>query len=213
VGDNTPAYVNVRVIAATNEPLQKKISDGTFREDLFYRLNVIPINVPSLRERREDIPLIASNYLRHKVSQRLGHRVQMTKHAMQMLGNYGWPGNVRELENVLERAAVLCENNIIQPHDLPSNILEAKKAEPAQELHTSIDSLYPIGGNTEFVERSSVSTGNPAKVESLKDFMREQEVSYLNRILSQAGGDKEKAAGLLGISLATLYRKLAGEEA
>jgi DNA-binding NtrC family response regulator len=114
---------------------------------------------------------------------------------------------------VLERAAVLCENNIIQPHDLPSNILEAKKAEPAQELHTSIDSLYPIGGNTEFVEKSSVSAGNPAKVEPLKDFMREQEVSYLNRILSQTGGDKEKAAGLLGISLATLYRKLAGEEA
>jgi DNA-binding NtrC family response regulator len=213
VGDNTPAYVNVRVIAATNEPLQKRISEGTFREDLFYRLNVIPINVPALRERREDIPLIAANYLRHKISQRLGHRVQMTKHAMQMLGNYDWPGNVRELENFLERAAVLCENNIIQPHDLPSNILEAKRTEPAQELHTSIDSLYPISGNTEFVEKSSVSAGNPAKVEPLKDFMREQEVSYLNRILSQAGGDKEKAAGLLGISLATLYRKLAGEEA
>lgn len=214
VGDNTPTYVNVRVIAATNEPLQKKIAAGTFREDLFYRLNVIPVNVPPLRERREDIPLIATNYLRYKVSQRLGHHVQMTKGAMQMLGHYDWPGNVRELENVLERASVLCENSIIQPHDLPSNIQKAAaRPEQPPEAQTSMDSLYPMSGNTELFEKASVTAGNPARIEPLKDFLREQEVSYLNRILSQTGGDKEKAANLLGISLATLYRKLAGEEA
>jgi DNA-binding NtrC family response regulator len=216
VGDNTPAYVNVRVLAATNEPLHKKIAEGTFREDLFYRLNVIPINVPPLRERREDIPLIVQNYVRYKLGQRLGHAVQITKGAMQILCNYDWPGNVREVENVLERASVLCENNIVQPHDLPAHIQNAaQKAEeqPPVVSNTNLDSIYPLGGNTEFFTKAAVTAGSPARIEPLKDFLREQEVSYLNRILSQTGGDKEKAAGLLGISLATLYRKLSGEEA
>jgi len=211
VGDNTPAYVNVRVLAATNEPLQKKISEGTFREDLFYRLNVIPINMPALRERREDIPLIVQNYVRYKLGQRLGHPVQITKGAMQMLCGYDWPGNVREVENVLERAAVLCENNIVQPHDLPVHIQNVAQ-QPAVS-NTNLDSIYPLGGNTEFFTKAAVTAGSPAKIEPLKNFLHEQEVSYLNRILSQTGGDKEKAAGLLGISLATLYRKLSGEDA
>jgi DNA-binding NtrC family response regulator len=217
VGDNTPAYVNVRVLAATNEPLHKKIAEGTFREDLFYRLNVIPINVPPLRDRREDIPLIVQNYVRYKLGQRLGHPVQITKGAMQILCSYDWPGNVREVENVLERASVLCDNNIVQPHDLPPHILNAaqtaKDEEPAAISNTNLDSLYPLGGNTEFFTKASVTAGSPARIEPLKDFLREQEVSYLNRILSQTGGDKEKAAGILGISLATLYRKLSGEDA
>jgi transcriptional regulator with PAS, ATPase and Fis domain len=78
--------------------------------------------------------------------------------------------------------------------------------------NTSLDSIYPLGGNTEFFTKGAVNAGTPAKIEPLKDFLHEQEVAYMNRILSQAGGDKEKAASLLGISLATLYRKLAGEE-
>jgi DNA-binding NtrC family response regulator len=217
VGDNTPAYVNVRVLAATNEPLQKKIAEGTFREDLFYRLNVIPINVPPLRERREDIPLIVQNYVRYKLGQRLGHPVQITKGAMQILCSYDWPGNVREVENVLERASVLCENSIVQPHDLPAHIQnaaqKAKEEQPAAASNTNLDSIYPLGGNTEFFTKAAVTAGAPAKIEPLKDYLREQEVSYLNRILSQTGGDKEKAANLLGISLATLYRKLSGEDA
>jgi len=217
VGDNTPAYVNVRVVAATNEPLQKKIAHGTFREDLFYRLNVIPINVPPLRERREDIPLIATNYLRYKLGQRLGHPVDITTAAMEALGNYDWPGNVRELENVLERASVMCEKNTITVQNLPSNLQPSasavEKRGEAGGQSTNEDSLYPMGGNTEFFTKAAVSAGTPARIEPLKDFLREQEVSYLNRILSQTGGDKEKAANLLGISLATLYRKLAGEEA
>ncbi|MCI0744129.1 MAG: sigma-54 dependent transcriptional regulator [Verrucomicrobia subdivision 3 bacterium] len=211
VGDNTPAYVNVRVIAATNEPLQKKIADGAFREDLYYRLNVIPINVPPLRERRDDIPLIVSNYLRRKISQQLGHPVQLTRRTMEKLCHHDWPGNVRELQNVLERAAVLCENNIIQSHDLPANV-QAPNGEQAGS-GTNLDSLYPLGENTEIFTKTSVAAGSTGQIEPLKDFLREQELHYLNRILNQTGGDKEKAAGLLGISLATLYRKLGGEDA
>lgn len=230
VGDNTPNYVNVRVIAATNEPLQKKVGEGAFREDLYYRLNVIPIQVPPLRERKDDIPLLVGNYLRHKIAPKLGHPVQVTRGAMHALSCYDWPGNVRELENAVERAAILCnpvqfktlsgkaeECFAIKVSDLPANVQAAFNARIAEGGIATAgfeepDDLFVLGENTEFFDRASVKAGTPAKIEPLKDFMREQEISYLNRILSQTGGDKEKAASLLGISLATLYRKLAGEE-
>src|SRR6185295_813183 len=102
VGDNTPVYVNVRVLAATNEPLEKKIKEGHFREDLYYRLNVIPIQLPSLRERKDDIPLLVSHFLKSKVHPRNGKPFQMTRRAVETLNAHSWPGNVRELENVLE---------------------------------------------------------------------------------------------------------------
>src|ERR1700742_2321009 len=114
VGDNTPSYINVRVLAATNEPLEKKIKEGAFREDLYYRLNVIAINLPSVRERKEDIPLLVALFLRNKINPRSGHPVQITRQALDMLSAHDWPGNVRELENAIERAATLCENNVIQ---------------------------------------------------------------------------------------------------
>src|SRR5437660_6028433 len=99
VGDNTPVYVNVRVVAATNEPLEKRIKEGTFREDLFYRLNVIPIPIPSLRERRDDIPLLVAHFLTGKVNHRTNRPVQMTRQAMEILSAYDWPGMLRESEN------------------------------------------------------------------------------------------------------------------
>src|SRR5271156_4562200 len=114
VGENTPTYINVRVLAATNEALEKKIKDGSFREDLYYRLNVIPINMPSLRERRDDIPLLVAHFLRDKINPRTGQHVQITRQAMEILNAHDWPGNVRELENAIERAATLCEANVIQ---------------------------------------------------------------------------------------------------
>ena len=119
VGENTPTYINVRVLAATNESLEKKIKDGSFREDLYYRLNVIPINMPSLRERRDDIPLLVAHFLRDKINPRTGHPVQITRQAMEVINAHDWPGNVRELENAIERAATLCDEDIIQGSDLP----------------------------------------------------------------------------------------------
>src|SRR5436309_7122986 len=97
VGDNTPLYVNVRVLAATNAPLEKKLKDGTFREDLYYRLNVIPITLPPLRERREDIPLIAAHFIRTKINTPGGPTFGLTRQVMEALCAYDWPGNVREL--------------------------------------------------------------------------------------------------------------------
>src|SRR6476620_6189609 len=111
VGDNTSVSVNVRVVAATNEPLEKRIKEGTFREDLYYRLNVIPIQLPSLRDRREDIPLLVAHFLKGKTNPSSGKPFQLTRQAMDLLSAHDWPGNVRELDNAIERAATLCEGD------------------------------------------------------------------------------------------------------
>ncbi len=228
VGDNAPFYVNVRVLAATNEELERRIKAGTFREDLYYRLNVIPISLPSLRERQEDIPLLAAHFLKKRVHPRNGRSYQVTRQAMAALCNYEWPGNVREMENVIERACALCEENVIQLDDLPAAIRErvgdgiapepapapaATAAATPRPQSVSADAIYPLPASPATKSVSGSSSGEARGFETLKDFLREQEVNYLQRVLAYTGGDKEKAADLLGVSLATLYRKLAGDEA
>jgi sigma-54 specific flagellar transcriptional regulator A len=227
VGDNTPSYINVRVLAATNEPLEKKMKDGSFREDLYYRLNVIPINLPAVRERLEDVPLLVAHFLRNRINPRSGHPVQITRQAMEALSRHDWPGNVRELENAIERSATLCEGNVIQLTDLPANVSQnAAPSADAGELaqlptpHPAIKTLFPADATTIPASVTASPAGTPplapsAPVNSdlpLKDFLREQEVAYLNRVMAMMGGDKEKAAIHLGISLATLYRKLSEDE-
>jgi DNA-binding NtrC family response regulator len=219
VGENIAVYVNVRVLAAANEPLEKKIKDGTFREDLYYRLNVIPIQLPSLRERRDDIPLLISHFLKDRLSPQANRPFQMTRQAMEIMCAYDWPGNVRQLENAVERAATLCDGDVIQAADLPPSILEAvqlggisKEADSTAALPAVPDSaLYPLRTQEDVL---AAGGGGPVSepVLPLKTFMREQEQAHLNRALQQCGGDKEKAAVLLGVSLATLYRKLSGED-
>ncbi|HKQ40303.1 MAG TPA: sigma-54 dependent transcriptional regulator [Verrucomicrobiae bacterium] len=215
VGDNTPSYVNVRVIAATNAPLEKKIKEGTFREDLYYRLNVIPVQLPALRERRDDIPLLVGHFLKNKVDARNGTAFQVTRAAMDALTAYDWPGNVRELENIIERACVLCEDNKIRTRDLPppvqalanpsDTVFVTREAAPVE------DHIFPLNYPVNVPGVAPASPGTPAKIVQLKDFIRDKEAEYLNSVLVQTAGDKEKAAELLGISMATLYRKLAGE--
>ena len=223
VGDNVPVYVNVRVLAATNEPLEKKIKEGTFREDLYYRLNVIPINLPPLRERRDDIPLLVSHFLKNKIHARTGQLIQMTRLAMEVLCAHDWPGNVRELENAIERACVLCENNVIQVSDLPpglhryandtttDTVVETRTGAPPQSLVVLSEGLYPIRSVEAQTMNLNSPPGESQSLVPLKSYLREQELVYLNRALAQAAGDKEKAAELLGVSLATLYRKLSEE--
>jgi DNA-binding NtrC family response regulator len=222
VGDNTPCYVNVRVVAATNEPLEKKIKDGTFREDLYYRLNVIAIQLPSMRERREDIPLLVAHFLKGKSNPRTGHPYRVTRQAMDLLCAHAWPGNVRELENALERAAALCDGDTIQVEDLPPSIAGTHKNTPAESESAGIvtlptvpeTALYPLrgGGFNGDTGLADASHGTHQPVVPLKNYLRDQEHAYLNRVLESCGGDKEKAAIELGVSLATLYRKLSGEE-
>ncbi len=133
IGENRPRKVDIRVIAATNKDLKRAVQEGQFREDLYYRLGVIEIEVPPLRKRREDIVSLA-RYLVEKTAARLGFdRLRLDATTLDFLGSYAWPGNVRELENTLERAAVLCKDGVIRPDDLPAGILQSVVApqEPA----------------------------------------------------------------------------------
>jgi len=222
VGENTPIHVNVRVVAATNEPLENRIKDGGFREDLYYRLNVIPIPLPSLRERRDDIPLLVAHFLRSRPSGRGGRARRVSSRVMDILNAYDWPGNVRELENAIERAATLCEGNVIRARDLPPAILRSSGHENATtdesveaELPQVTDSTQPSKDQADRPESTHERGVMPETVDDVKPlriFTREQETAYMSRVIDLVGGDKEQAAILLGVSLATLYRKLTEDE-
>jgi DNA-binding NtrC family response regulator len=123
VGSTEVKHIDVRVIAATNENLAERVKQGQFREDLFFRLSVIPIEIPPLRERREDVPLLVRHFLELR-RERFGEQVAIDDEAMFVLESYEWPGNVRELENVIERAATLCDNRHITLAELPDRLLE-----------------------------------------------------------------------------------------
>jgi two-component system, NtrC family, response regulator AtoC len=222
VGDNVSIAVNVRVVAATNEPLEKRIKEGTFREDLYYRLNVIPIQLPPLRERRDDIPLLTAHFLHDKIHSLTGLPFKITRQAIEALAAHDWPGNVRELENVIERSCALSETNLLHLSDLPPSFARYATGESSDTVYEmrSDQAAHVLSAAPAVTsERSPTNPSHPlisgtpiaAPLSPLKNFLREQEVNYLNRALAYTGGDKEKAASLLGVSLATLYRKLADE--
>jgi two-component system, NtrC family, response regulator PilR len=173
VGGTEETEVDVRVIAATNRSLEELVRDRRFREDLFYRLNVIPIRIPPLRERREDIPLLARHFL-DRFSQAMGKNVvEVSKEAMQALMAYGWPGNVRELENVMERAVALETTEAVLADRLPDTLR---------------------GGP---VSRAPVAIADDF---NLDEYMTALESELVQRALVQAGGDRARASRLLGIT-------------
>jgi two-component system response regulator HydG len=133
VGSNQSQTVDVRVLAATNRDLAQLMQQGRFREDLFYRLNVIPVVLPALRERREDIPALAEHFL-ERYSQRQGRPLRLTPAAVERLLRYPWPGNVRELQNVMERTTILAQKEIIAPDDLPLHVAAGTPLGPAPSL-------------------------------------------------------------------------------
>ena len=142
VGSREPLRFDVRLIAATNRLLEDEVKKGTFREDLFYRINVITIPLPPLRDRKEDVPLLVNHFLQ-KYAQRLGKpSVKILREAMQALVNYDWPGNVRELENMIERAVALCEGDLIERTDLPDKLTQVKIAiRDLDEYEMTLDAL------------------------------------------------------------------------
>ncbi len=179
VGDNKPLRLDVRILAATNRDLAAMMKDGSFREDLYYRLNVVSLQVPSLQERREDIPLLAEHFLRIFGERNRKDVKGFTPRAMDMLVKYPWPGNVRELENAIERAVVLLFGSYISERELPLAVTQA--AERAEET-----SFSPLEGATlEEVEREAIL-----------------------RMLDCVGDNKSEAAKRLGISRKTLHTKL-----
>jgi len=143
VGGTAPIKVDVRLIAATNADLEKAVKEERFRADLYYRLNVIPVVIPPLRDRRDDIPLLVDHFL-HIASERAGRRKAITKQAMELLTNYDWPGNVRELENIVERACILQEGDEILVEDLPEKVRhhsQERRKVVMQETQVTLDEL------------------------------------------------------------------------
>src|SRR6266849_10225351 len=161
VGDNKSVPVNVRVVGATNEPLQPMIRNGTFREDLYYRLAVIPVEIPALRERLEDVPLLVNHFLQKQTSATGGEPKKIDAEAVDILCHYNYPGNVRELENAIERACALCENDLILSTDLPPHIVSHAKGDKSDEVLASM----PVG-------------------QSLDEFIQQQERGYIEATLS-----------------------------
>jgi len=185
VGDTKTRKVDTRVMAATHRDLQKAVAEGEFREDLFYRLNVIPIHVPPLRERGDDVLLLARRFLavEWERSDRGGEPMSFSAEAEKVLLGYSWPGNVREVQNIVTRLVALCDRSVIGVDDLPDSVRSGK--------------------------------GVPAsKIDALKELSLEQaERLLILNAISRNQGNKKQAARQLGIGLATLYRKLQSYEA
>lgn len=188
VGGNDTISVDVRVLAATNDRLETMIEQGTFREDLYYRLSVIPIEIKPLRERVEDILPLIYHVMRSELGEN-GTLPTIDAEAQLVFDRYVWPGNVRELENAIRHALTFAENGTLTKGDLPAKILNAVE---------SGTGLAPTG----------ISNSDAYRGKSLKAFLRSKEREYLSQVLGSVSGDKEKAAKALKISLATLYRKL-----
>jgi two-component system response regulator HydG len=178
VGGTEPIPVDVRVIAATNRDLDEEIRRGSFRTDLYYRLNVISLYLPPLRERRDDILLLAEAFLARIARQRGEEVKRLTDASVEAISTYDWPGNVRELENALEHAAVLAHGPELEPAVLPARVLEPK----AQPL---VGDRPPENPTLEVIEQA-----------------------YIKWVLDAEGGNKSRAAEVLGIDPSTLYRKL-----
>jgi transcriptional regulator with PAS, ATPase and Fis domain len=183
LGTSTPHAADVRIVAATHRDLMQRIRDGLFREDLFYRLNIVSVELPSLNERKDDIPAFLQHFIR-KFNRRYKKNIEdISDDAMQMLLSYDYPGNIRELENAIEHAFVLCKTSFINPQDLPPRFLTAK------DLNNQAD----IKKIPKFRHLTSTE---------------QHESNLIREMLKQFNGNKLKAAKKLNMHRSTLWRKM-----
>jgi two-component system response regulator AtoC len=180
VGGSESIRVDVRLVCATNKDLEEEVKAGRFREDLYFRINVVTVRLPPLRDRREDIPMLVAHFLAKLARRERREQAALSSEALRMLTGYNWPGNVRELENAIDRAVAVAKGNVILPSDLPS---EAGGAAPA-------------GGG----DGNGIIEDRPT--------LAELEQRYIALVLGESGGNKKKAAERLGIDRRTLYRAL-----
>ncbi len=183
VGSSKKIELDVRLISATNVDLQDQIKKGHFREDLYYRLNVIPVHLPSLKERRGDIPQLARYFL-EKTCKEMGRQMTIASDALQAMENYGWPGNVREMENIIERVVALTDSDVIHYTDLPTDIAESLK------------------------ETEKISTQLTSAGVNLNLLVAELEKDLIQQALLISRGVKARAAELLGLNRTTLVEKM-----
>lgn len=202
VGGNKPIRADIRIVTATNRNLETAIREGRFREDLYYRLNVVPVIVPPLRERKGDISLLAEHFLRRFRDELDVEEKGMTPEAMRILNSYEWPGNVRELENTVKRAMVMSSGSKILPEDLPTAIFGEPHVKAAR--FKSLDELW------EEKLKTFVDKGDCLKMKDLYDLVIKQvERPLLRFILEKTKGNQVKASEILGINRNTLRKKLA----
>lgn len=212
LGGIKPVSVNVRIIAATNRDLKEAVKAGEFREDLYYRLNVVPIQLPPLRERKEDIEDLVNVFLRSSAGISGCAVKSMSPEAMACLKNYNWPGNIRELENIIERCVVITENDIIGVDSLPPEIIsyapetENSSDDIDKEISQSVPLSHADGTASTPPSASAVSTSKTA--DSLSSAIDDREREVIVRALKEHGGNKTKTALALGISRRSLHRKI-----
>ncbi len=187
VGSSEAVDVDVRMVAATHRDLELQVKDGRFREDLFYRLNVIPVKLPALKDRREDIPLLISYFLDRFTSADRSNEISFSHEAMDLMMSYDWPGNVRELENVIERLVILRGGNEILPEDLPSKIYRTNPLVSSQ-----YKTIFEL----------------PDQGVDLKTILSDIEDSLILQALNRTGGNKNQASKLLSLNRTTLIEKM-----
>lgn len=187
VGSSDGINVDVRLVAATHRDLDLQVRDGKFREDLYYRLNVIPVRLPALKERREDIPLLISYFLERFTSADSSNGINFTHEAMDLLMSYDWPGNVRELENVIERLVILRGGNEILPEDLPAKIYQTNPLASSQ-----YKTIFEL----------------PDQGVDLKQILSDIEDSLIVQALGRTSGNKNQASKLLSLNRTTLIEKM-----
>ncbi|MEW9123822.1 MAG: sigma 54-interacting transcriptional regulator, partial [Thermotaleaceae bacterium] len=181
VGGNAPIQLDARIIAATNENLEESIRNNRFRQDLYYRLNVIRVDIPPLRDRREDIPLLAEDILKGLAKDFDAAPKEVSPEALALMGAHSWPGNIRELRNILERAVHVASGEVIEARHLPE-YLQAKTPE-IQENQSSNSML-------------------------LKDIVAQAEIEAIGKALEESDGNRTQAAKRLGIHRTALYKKM-----
>ncbi len=182
-----PRNLDFRFVATSSNPLEQAVKEGKFREDLYYRISIIPMLVPPLRSRREDIPLLVDHFLASYARQSQSSIKEVDKYAAKLLHDYSWPGNVGELQNAIERACSFADDKRIRPVDLPPKITQ--KVEITDDENERMKHSLPIGTK-------------------LADFIKKQERMFIRETLKYNEGSREKTASMLGVSIATLYRKM-----
>ncbi|RUL89259.1 sigma-54-dependent transcriptional regulator [Tautonia sociabilis] len=193
VGENEPFRADVRVLCATNRDLREMVAEDQFREDLYFRINTFEIHSPPLRDRKEDIPLLAAHMLQRYAGRRPGPMPELTNEAIDALLAHDWPGNVRELANAIERATILAGGGPIRAEHLPTQGMVRRPA--AASSSPGASSSSPMGG-----PHFSIPEGNPT--------LRDLEMHYIQVVLEKHNGNKPAASKELGISLKTLYNKI-----
>lgn len=198
VGTSKPIKLDTRIVAASNRNLEDLVANGKFREDLYYRLNVVSIELPSLKERKEDIPYLATHFLK-KHSDIKGSVLSISSEAMDALQKYTWPGNIRELENIIQFAIVNCETHVITSDNLPDKVLNITGTNNDSSLS---EELYRLAAN--IIESEILSDNNNA----YEEYMKIVEAPLMKAVLDKTGANKSTSSKILGINRNTFRKKV-----